>query len=159
TSSITVVAGSGQAAVVSAPYAAALRVSVQDAQGNGIPGVSVTFAPPGSGASVTFTGSNPVTTDSTGVAAISATANAQVGSFQVGATAPGTPPRAVFSLTNLAGTASRLKFIQQPSNAVAGAVIAPPITVQLTDSAGNNVAQAGVIVTLSLNPVAGLSPS
>ena len=40
---------------------------------------------------------------------------------------------------------------------MAGAVITPPVTVQLTDSVGNNVAQAGVAVTLSLNPAAGRS--
>ena len=39
----------------------------------------------------------------------------------------------------------------------AGVVIAPPVTVQLTDSTGNNVAQAGVAVTLTLNPAAGRS--
>ncbi len=37
---------------------------------------------------------------------------------------------------------------------MAGAVITPPVTVQLTDSIGNTVAQAGVAVTLSLSSVA-----
>ena len=89
------------------------------------------------------------------MAAISVTANSQVGSFQVTASAPGTAAPAVFSLKNVAGSASHLTFVQQPSSAAAGAVIAPPVTVQLTDSVGNNVAQAGVAVTVSLNPAAG----
>ncbi len=156
-SSITVVAGNGQSAAVTTNYASQLKASVQDALGNGVPGVAVTFTAPASGASVTFSGSATVTTDSSGVAAISVTANTQVGSFEVTATAPGTAAPAVFSLTNVAGSASHLAFVQQPSSAVAGAVITPPVTVQLTDSIGNSVAQAGVAVTLTLNPAAGRS--
>ncbi len=83
--------------------------------------------------------------------------NTQVGAFEVTASAAGTAAPAVFSLTNVAGSASHLTFVQQPSGAAAGAVIAPPVTVQLTDSTGNNVAQAGVAVTLTLNPAAGRS--
>ncbi len=156
-SGITVVAGSGQSAAVTTNYASQLRVSVQDALGNGVPGIAVTFAAPGSGASVTFSGSPVVTTGTGGAAAISVTANTQVGSVQVTASAAGIAAPAVFSLTNVAGSASHLSFVQQPSGAVAGAVIAPPVTVQLTDSVGNNVAQAGVAVTLTLNPAAGRS--
>ena len=55
------------------------------------------------------------------------------------------------------GSASHLAFVQQPFIAAAGAVIVPPVTVQLTDSTGNNVAQAGVAVTLELNPAVGRS--
>src|SRR4029077_15025932 len=87
----------------------------------------------------------------------SVTANTQVGSFEVTASAPGTAAPAVFSLANVPGSASHLAFVQQPSSVGAGALIAPPVTVQLTDSTGNNVAQAGVAVTLSLNPAAGRS--
>jgi len=154
-SSITVVAGNGQSAAVTTNYATQLKASVQDALGNGVPGASITFAAPSNGASVAFSGPATVTTDSSGVAAISVTANATVGAFQVTATAPGTVTPAIFSLTNVAGSASRLTFVQQPSGAVAGSAITPPVTVQLTDGVGNNVAQAGVAVTLSLNPAAG----
>src|SRR5205085_11311062 len=125
--------------------------------GNGVPGIAVTFAAPSSGASVTFSGPATITTDSSGVAAISVTANTLVGSFQVTASAPGTAAPAVFTLTNVAGSGSRLAFVQQPTSAPAGAAITPPVTVQLTDSIGNNVAQAGVAVTLSLNPAVGRS--
>jgi len=154
-SSITVVAGNGQSAAVTTNYASQLRVSVQDALGNGIPNVAVTFAAPSTGASVTFSGPATVTTGIGGAAAISVTANSQVGSFQVTASAPGIATPAVFTLTNVAGSASHLTFVQQPSSVGAGALIAPPITVQLTDSTGNSVAQAGVAVTLTLNPAAG----
>jgi adhesin/invasin len=158
-SSITVVAGSGQSAAVGAPYASQLKAIVQDPLGNGVPGMPVTFVAPSSGASVSFSGPATVTTDSTGVAAISVTANTQVGSFQVTATAPGTPGAAAFSLINIAGTASRLAFVQQPTDALAGLVIAPPITVQITDNIGDSVALANIAVTLSINPVTGGTPA
>jgi adhesin/invasin len=154
-SSITAVAGSGQSTAVGAPYPTPLKASVQDVLGNGIPGVSVTFTAPASGASVTFSGPSSVITDNTGVAAVSVVANAQVGSFQVIATAPSVPGHAVFNLTNVAGSANHLIFVQQPSDTPAGATINPPVTVQISDNAGNNVAQAGIAVALSLNPVSG----
>ena len=69
-SSVTVVTGNGQSAAVTTNYASQLKASVQDALGNGVPGIAVTFTAPSSGASVTFSGPATVTTDSSGVAAI-----------------------------------------------------------------------------------------
>jgi hypothetical protein len=54
-----------------------------------------------------------------------------------------------FSISALA--ASRLVFVQGPSNAIAGASIVPPVTVQLQDALGNNIAASGTTVTLTLN--------
>ncbi len=55
------------------------------------------------------------------------------------------------SIVVAAATPSKLVYAQQPTNAVAGATIAPPVTVQLIDAYNNNVAKAGVPVTMSLN--------
>ena len=55
----------------------------------------------------------------------------------------------------LAADPARLAFVQQPTNALVGAVIAPPVTVQLQDAGGTNVAQAGVSITLSLGSGSG----
>jgi hypothetical protein len=49
-----------------------------------------------------------------------------------------------------------LAFVQQPSSAGGGAVIAPPITVQLKSTTGTNVAQAGVSVTITLTTGTGV---
>jgi adhesin/invasin len=151
-SSITVLAGSGQSAPIGAPYATPLKASVRDSQGNGVSGIPVTFTAPVSGASVTFAGSSAVITDSTGVAAVSVTANSQVGAFQITATAPGITGQAVFSLININGPASHLSFVQQPADTQAGATLSP-MTVQLTDNAGNSIAQAGTAITLLLSPL------
>jgi hypothetical protein len=48
-----------------------------------------------------------------------------------------------------AGPANHLAFVQQPTNAVAGASISPSITVQLQDAANSPVAQAGTSITLA----------
>jgi hypothetical protein len=47
-------------------------------------------------------------------------------------------------------TPTKLAFVQQPTNAAAGAAISPSVTVQLQDAGSNPVSQAGVSVTLSL---------
>ena len=84
---ISATAGSGQTAVVSTAFATALQAKVNDAFGNGVPGVSVIFAAPVGGASGTFEGggaSATVQTGQTGLAVAPAfTANATAGAFSV----------------------------------------------------------------------------
>jgi adhesin/invasin len=157
--SISVVAGNNQSAALGTVYSSPLKAQVQDSLGNAIPNVSVTFTAPSSGASVTFSGPSVVNTDSTGIASVTVTANNQIGSFTVNATTPGAASPAAFNLSNIAGSASGLAFVQQPSNAVAGASITPAVTVQVKDSLGNNVPQAGISVTLSPVLVSGRPPS
>jgi adhesin/invasin len=152
---ISVFSGDGQSADAGTAYGAPLRASVQDPYGNTIPGASVTFTAPTSGASVTFGGSATVTSDNNGIATSPAIiANSQAGAFRVSATTSGAASPALFSLTNLAATANRLAFIQQPTDALTGATITPPVTVQLQDAFGNAVHTAGIAVSLQANPVA-----
>ena len=47
-------------------------------------------------------------------------------------------------------TPTKLAFVQQPTNALAGAAISPAVTVQLQDAGGSPVSQAGVSVTVIL---------
>src|SRR5262249_59687731 len=58
---VAVVSGSGQTATVASGFAHPLVAVVKDEYGNPVPGVSVTFAAPASGASATLTGSPAVT--------------------------------------------------------------------------------------------------
>jgi uncharacterized protein (TIGR03437 family) len=151
--SITPAGGTGQSEPSSALFPAPLKAIVKDAYQNPISGASVTFTAPASGANVTFAGSNVVTTGADGIATSpSMTASAQAGSFQVTATTSGAPSPAAFSLTVIAGAANKLVFAQQPSDAAAGDSIAPALTVQVQDSAGNPVGAAGRPVTLQLLP-------
>src|SRR5947209_7183029 len=81
---LTVVAGNNQSAAVGTAFATALQAVVTDSFGNVIPGVSVTFAAPASGAGGSFAGSATVTTDARGVATAPAfTANTIAGSYNV----------------------------------------------------------------------------
>src|SRR5207302_1305937 len=108
-SSITATAGTPQSAQVGTAFGTALQATVKDSFGNGVSGVSVTFAAPGSGASGTFGSSPVVTTNGSGVAtAPTFTANSIVGGYTVTASAAGVAPSASFSLTNTAGAPSSI---------------------------------------------------
>ena len=48
------------------------------------------------------------------------------------------------------GPAAALDFVQEPTNSPAGAVIDPPVTVRVLDAAGNRVASASTMITLTL---------
>jgi uncharacterized repeat protein (TIGR01451 family) len=110
--SVFVVSGSPQFVPTSTPYNA-LVVSVADAAGNAIPGVGVTFLAPASGASATLSGGTActpaqpycqlATTDASGLATVTATANATGGAFGLAATVGGVAAPATFQLTNDGG--------------------------------------------------------
>jgi hypothetical protein len=130
--------GSPQSATVGATFATALRATVLDTNTNPVPGVSVTFAAPASGARGTFGGSATVTTDSNGVAiAPTFTANMTAGAYTVTATASGVTTPASFSLTNTPGSATTLSVSGFPAAAVAGKGYS--LTVTARDAGGNVV--------------------
>ena len=146
---IAVASGDAQTATVGAAFASPVKASVTDSFGNAVSGVAVTFVSPASGAGVTFGGPATVNTDANGVVASPGlTANNLPGTFQITASTSGALSPASFTLTNVPGSASKLSFGQQPTDAVAGKSITPPVTVQIQDSLGNAVRQAG----LTCNP-------
>ena len=53
-------------------------------------------------------------------------------------------------LTVVPATKAKLKFAQKPGDGLAGAPLSPPALVQVEDAFGNNVAEAGDTVTLSI---------
>jgi hypothetical protein len=97
--SIVVVTGSPQSATVAQSFASPLVVVVEDAEGNPVAGVSVTFAAPASGPSAALS-SLTATTGSNGQASVMATANAIAGSYTVTTSIAGVASPASFSLTN-----------------------------------------------------------
>jgi len=106
--SVAAIAGGGQSATVSTPFAANLQATVTDSSGIPIANELVTFSSPASGASVTFangTTSTTAATDMNGMATASTlTANAVTGSYVVTATIAGLTDSAAFNLTNVAST-------------------------------------------------------
>lgn len=55
------------------------------------------------------------------------------------------------TITVLAGVPSKLVYLQQPSDGIAGALLSPPIKVQITDDAGNPISILGDTITISKN--------
>src|SRR5262249_46252603 len=108
---------------------------------NPVPGVSVTFAAPHTGASATLSGS-PATTDSSGLASVSATANATPGTYTVTASVSGVTTPASFTLTNAYRVVAQ--FNQSKSNTSGSTV---PITIQLTNGLGQNLGSSRQAVT------------
>jgi Chitobiase/beta-hexosaminidase C-terminal domain/Beta-propeller repeat len=100
--SIAVVSGSAQTTAFGSAFAKPLIVIVKDADSNPVSGALVMF----SGAGLTFTPSNTVTTDSNGEASVTAIAKA-VGGLTASASVSGVSASATFTLTGTSlGTAA-----------------------------------------------------
>jgi len=102
--SISASGGSGQSTPVNTAFASPLQATVLDAGSQPIPGVTVTFTAPGSGASGTFPGSLLTVTETTNNSGVASsptfTANSTYGNYTVVASVSGLTPTASFSLTN-----------------------------------------------------------
>jgi hypothetical protein len=100
---ITATGGTPQRANINTAFTAALQATVKDSGGNLVPGATVTFAAPGSGASGTFAGgANTAVTNASGVATSATfTANSTSGIYNVNATVPGVATSAAFAMTNV----------------------------------------------------------
>ena len=104
--SISVTGGATQNTLVSTQFAQPLQVTVRDTNNNLLSGAAVTFTvtPAANGASATLS-SGTVITNPSGLASITATANATMGSYVVQANVFSLPA-VNFSLTNVGATCS-----------------------------------------------------
>ena len=144
--SIATAGGTPQSTTISTAFANPLAVLVRDASSNPVSGATVTFTAPASGVSSAILSAAQATTDATGHASVTATANGAAGSYAVTAAVSGVAGTASFALTNVAAGAAHLIFTQQPVSTTAGATISA-VSVKLTDSGGNPL--NGMAVTLS----------
>lgn len=143
--------GSPQSATVGTAFTLPLTVLVTDQYDNPVNGATVTFTPPASGASAGLS-SNIPTTNASGVAAVTATANNIAGLFHVPATVAGGTQTTTFDLTSTAGPASKVKpgvnnnpaSSGTPQSAVVTKAFALPLTVLVTDDFDNPVSGATV---------------
>ncbi len=125
---IMAVAGTPQVVAVTKAFQP-LKAEVVDRFGNAISGVKVTFTAPKTGATGTFGGSATATalSGANGVATAPAlTANSQLGSFTVTATATGVGTSASFALTNVP-LAIKLVPRTRPQSASSAATFAAPL--------------------------------
>ena len=141
-----------QSATVSTAFPNALAVTVLDAGGNPVAGVSVKFTAPATGASGTFSngaGTITVLTNSSGVASAPITANATAGGFYtVTATANGLTT-VNFHLMNLAGPPASMTATAgaTPQTAYVTSAFGTALQVTVLDQYGNPV--FGAVVTFT----------
>lgn len=148
---ISIVSGDAQSGVEGTPLAVPLVVTVTDASGNATPGAVVGWA---------------VTSDNAAVAhATSVTDTASRATNIVTLGAPVTlPATAVITATIASGASvtftatitaaplvpAKLMIAQQPSAGAIGVTLSPEFRVQVSDTSGNGVPQAGIAVTAAL---------
>jgi hypothetical protein len=152
--SLTATRGVTQSAFTQSQFAVPLQVTVvQD--GKPVPGASVTFTAPSSGASAVLSSATAVT-NSAGVASITATANGVAGSYAVTASYQGLT--ATFSLTN--ATIGSITASGGTPQITPVGFLFQPLQVTVRDSAGNLT--SGAVVTFTApgsGASAALSPS
>jgi hypothetical protein len=148
---VAINAGNNQSATIGTAVTIAPSVIVTDASSNPVAGVSVTFAVASGGGSLAASGT--VTTDASGVATSPAwTLGTTAGTNTLTATSAGlTGSPVTFTATGTAGVATNMTITAQPSaSAPSGAAFAQQPVIQIRDSGGNVVAEAGIVVTASI---------
>ncbi|HEY5010130.1 MAG TPA: hypothetical protein VIH73_03175, partial [Acidimicrobiales bacterium] len=137
--SISVSSGSAQSATVGQSYTSPMAALVEDADGNPIANVAVTFTAPSTGASGAFAGSvsTIAVTNASGIATAPAfTANETSGPFTVLASTGGLAP-ANFTLTNTPAAATVQVQNGSPQSTPAGLPFATNLSVVVVDGFGN----------------------
>jgi PKD repeat protein len=147
-SRLTIVSGDAQTGAVGTLLPAELVVRLIDSEGNGVPNTAVTWVPAiGGGAP------NPLntTTDNDGRTSTQWTLGPALGDQRMDAVVSGVGV-ASFTATATAGAPASLFIRTQPSSSARNGIPfdRQPV-VQLRDPQGNDVATAGVQVTVSLN--------
>ena len=157
--SVIVNGGGSQSTAVNTAFGSVLSVLVKDANGVAVPGITVQFAVPASGASAAFAGG--VTTAITGANGIASsavlTANSALGSYTATGNVGGVAVPASFGLTNISGPAANVAATSgTPQHTSTNTVFGSVLTVTVTDSGGNPV--NGALVTFAV-PGSGASGS
>ncbi len=145
-SAMIVQAGNGQSAAVGTAVAVAPAVRVNDANGNPVSGIVVTFTVASGGGSLT---GGSQTTSAGGVATVGSwTLGTTAGANTLTASATGLP-NVVFSATGTAGAAAAILLnAGDGQTAAAGSAVAIAPSVRVNDASNNPV--AGVTVTFTV---------
>jgi hypothetical protein len=145
---ITATAGTSQSATINTTFGTALQATVLDSVANPVPGVTVTFATPLTGAGGSFAGGNTVVTNANGVAvATTYAANGTAGSYSISASVAGVTTPATFSMTNNTGGASAITANSGAAQSVAVGSAFATLQAKVTDAGGNPI--PGVTVTFT----------
>jgi subtilisin family serine protease len=135
-------AGDAQSSTVGTAFNDALAVQAIDQYGNKLVGENISFSAPNSGASASLSSTNQ-TTDATGTASVTASANTNVGSYKV--TASSGIHRVDFNLSNTVGALANLELLAgDAQSAELNTAFATKLTVKATDVYGNLVPNASI---------------
>ncbi|HEU4699438.1 MAG TPA: Ig-like domain-containing protein [Gemmatimonadales bacterium] len=146
---LVLVGGDGQTGTVGSPLPDSLVVRVDDADGNPVAGVAVSWAVAGGGGAVSAAQTTTGADGRTGVVRTLGTAPGAATTTASVAGLTGSP--VTFAATARTGSAGALSITTQPSaTAQSGVPFARQPQVQLRDAGGNAVAQAGVAVSATL---------
>ena len=150
-SSLSLFAGDGQTAAIRSTLSQ-IAVKVADANGEGVAGVTVTFAVASGGGSIVV--DNGIT-DANGLARVTWTLGNTIGSQSITATSgtlSGSP--LTINATGTALPAVALAFAQQPSSVLKNVMMSPAVTVRAVDVDGNVVTgfTGNITLALSTNP-------
>lgn len=143
--SITAAAGDGQTAANSTALPVQPAVAVQDANGNPVVGVAVTFAVTAGGGSVT----SPATTDANGEAVTDWTLGSLVGTQTMEASVAGTATASAFSATAVLGPPVGVSITGTNQSSAIGTPVPAPITVTVVDAGFNPIPGIDVIFSVA----------
>jgi hypothetical protein len=144
-----------QSATVTTAFANPAAVIVRDVLGNVVPGVNVTFTAPASGASGKFsnnTATTTVTTNASGVASATFTANTASGAYAITATVTGLALNTSLSFTNTAAAPASMTANPgtTPQSAQVQGTFPNSLAVTVKDVYGNPVPGTGVTFSILL---------
>jgi subtilisin family serine protease/LysM repeat protein len=155
--SLSVAAGNGQTGAAGSILAQPFVAWVTTADGTPVGGIQVAWHVGAGGGSLS---SAQATTDDQGHAAVLLTVGAGAGvniDTVLASVAQLAGPPLVFTASTVAGPASRLHFVTQPTNVTQGDAITPAVQVVAQDAFGNLATDfhGTVSIAIATNPVAG----
>ncbi len=162
---LTITAGNNQSTTVGTAFPMNLIVTLKDASGNPVPGVSIVFtsmgvSTGGAAPGANFTGGNIGVTDANGQVSKAVTANTVPGTYNVTAMTLGASPlSATFTLTNNPGPLDHFRVTTTSANPqVAGVPFSVTVTAQ--DQFGNTVTgYTGTVHFRSADPHPAMLPA
>ncbi len=142
---ITTTTGDGQTAANSTTLPVQPTVTVQDANGNPVVGIAVTFAVTAGGGSVT----SLVTTDANGEAATDWTLGSLIGAQSMDASAAGLATTAAFSATGVLGPPAGVSVSGNTQTAAVATPVPAPIIMTVVDAGFNPIPGVDVIFSVA----------
>ncbi|HEX9485947.1 MAG TPA: OmpA family protein [Gemmatimonadales bacterium] len=157
---VFVYSGNNQLTSTGTAFGSPLAVLVADANGTPVQNTAVSFAAvPSAGSASAGLGTGAATTNASGIATLTATANSTPGTYTVNATVSGVPSPATFTLTNVGPPAS-ITYVNggsstDPQMAPINTQYAAPLVAVVRDAASNPI--PGATVTYIAQPASGAS--